>query len=107
VGSPVRASYELVGPAAERMLEQYHPDLAFIGVDGLTAQEGCTTHDEMEAQTDRALIRSAARTVVLADAAKIGQITPSPPFARLQKSTTPEPMTASRPTPGTPLRPTT
>ncbi|MFB7621027.1 DeoR/GlpR family DNA-binding transcription regulator [Kitasatospora sp. NPDC056181] len=68
-------SYELVGPAAERMLAQYHLDIAFIGVDGLTAREGCTTHDEMEAQTDRAFLRSSARSVVLADSSKIGRVT--------------------------------
>ncbi|MFI2609115.1 DeoR/GlpR family DNA-binding transcription regulator [Kitasatospora sp. NPDC018619] len=72
-------SYELVGPAADRMLAQYHLDLAFIGVDGLTAHEGCTTHDEMEAQTDRAFLRSSARSVVLADSSKIGRVT----FARI------------------------
>ncbi|MFD5465866.1 DeoR/GlpR family DNA-binding transcription regulator [Kitasatospora sp. NPDC127059] len=69
------ASYELVGPAAERMLDQYHLDLAFIGVDGLTVQQGCTTHDEMEAQTDRAFLRSSAHTVVLADRTKVGRVT--------------------------------
>ncbi|MFG2844114.1 DeoR/GlpR family DNA-binding transcription regulator [Kitasatospora sp. NPDC048296] len=69
------ASYELVGPAADSMLERYHLDLAFIGVDGLTVREGCTTHDEMEAQTDRAFLRSGARTVVLADRTKIGRVT--------------------------------
>ncbi|MFI6846301.1 DeoR/GlpR family DNA-binding transcription regulator [Kitasatospora sp. NBC_00085] len=73
------ASYELVGPAADRMLSQYHLDIAFIGVDGLTAEEGCTTHDEMEAQTDRAFLRSSARSVVLADSTKAGKVT----FARI------------------------
>jgi DeoR family transcriptional regulator of aga operon len=68
-------SYELVGPAAERMLSQYHLDIAFIGVDGLTAGEGCTTHDEMEATTDRAFLRSTARAVVLADSSKVGRVT--------------------------------
>ncbi|MEV6978114.1 DeoR/GlpR family DNA-binding transcription regulator [Kitasatospora sp. NPDC093806] len=69
------ASYELVGPAADRMLAQYHLDLAFIGVDGLTVREGCTTHDEMESQTDRAFMRSSGRSVVLADSTKIGRVT--------------------------------
>ncbi|MFJ7243448.1 DeoR/GlpR family DNA-binding transcription regulator [Kitasatospora sp. NPDC098652] len=69
------ASYELVGPAADRMLSHYHLDLSFIGVDGLTAQEGCTTHDEMEAEADRALLRRSGRSVVLADSTKIGRVT--------------------------------
>ncbi|MFJ1709474.1 DeoR/GlpR family DNA-binding transcription regulator [Kitasatospora sp. NPDC088346] len=74
-GNARTASYELVGPAAERMLAQYHFDIAFIGVDGLTASEGCTTHDEMEGQTDRAFLRNSARSVVVADNTKIGRVT--------------------------------
>ncbi|MFD7906351.1 DeoR/GlpR family DNA-binding transcription regulator [Kitasatospora sp. NPDC059722] len=69
------ASYELIGPAAERMLSHYHFDVSFVGVDGLTPHEGCTTHDEMEAQTDRAFLRGSARSVVLADSTKVGRVT--------------------------------
>ncbi len=69
------ASYEPVGPAAERMLDQYHLDLVFIAVDGLTVRQGCTTHDEMEAQTDHAFPRGSAHTVVLADRTKVGRVT--------------------------------
>lgn len=79
IGGVVRQSYELVGPAAEAMLANYHLDIAFIGVDGLTPEEGCTTHDEMEAQTDRAFLLRAHRTVVIADSSKIGKVT----FARI------------------------
>ncbi|MEY9967085.1 DeoR family transcriptional regulator of aga operon [Streptacidiphilus sp. MAP12-16] len=76
VGGTARsASYELVGPAAERMLAQYHLDVAFIGVDGLTAAEGCTTYDEMEANTDLAFLRAAARSIVVADSTKVGKVT--------------------------------
>jgi DeoR family transcriptional regulator of aga operon len=79
IGGIVRQSYELVGPAAEAMLANYHLDIAFIGVDGLTLHEGCTTHDEMEAQTDLAFLRRARRSVVVADSSKIGKVT----FARI------------------------
>jgi DeoR family transcriptional regulator of aga operon len=79
IGGIARSSYELVGPAAEAMLANYHLDIAFIGVDGLTPQEGCTTHDEMEAQTDLAFLRRARRSVVVADSSKIGKVT----FARI------------------------
>lgn len=76
VGGTARsASYALVGPATERMMSQYHLDLAFIGVDGLTAAEGCTTFDEMEAATDLAFLRSAARSVVVTDSTKVGKVT--------------------------------
>lgn len=78
-GNARHASYELVGPAAEAMIGQYHLDFAFVGTDGFTATDGCTTHDEMEAHTDLAFIRQAARTVVIADSSKIGKVT----FARI------------------------
>lgn len=79
IGGIVRPSYELVGPAAEAMLSNYHLDIAFIGVDGLTPEEGCTTYDEMEAHTDLAFLRRARRSVVIADSSKLGKVT----FARI------------------------
>ena len=74
IGGIARQSAELVGPAAEMVLAGYHLDVAFIGVDGLTAEQGCTTYDEMEAQTDRAFLRQARRAVVVADSSKIGMV---------------------------------
>jgi DeoR family transcriptional regulator of aga operon len=79
IGGIVRHSYELVGPAAAAMLANYHLDITFIGVDGLTPEEGCTTYDEMEAQTDLAFLSRARRRVVIADSSKIGRVT----FARI------------------------
>lgn len=79
IGGIVRHSLELVGPAAESMLSNYHLDVAFIGVDGLTVEDGCTTYDEMEAQTDLAFLRRARHNVVIADSSKIGKVT----FARI------------------------
>jgi DeoR family transcriptional regulator of aga operon len=79
IGGIIRHSLELVGPAAEAMLSNYHLDMAFIGVDGLTPEEGCTTYDEMEAQTDLAFLRRAQRRIVAADSSKIGKVT----FARI------------------------
>ena len=72
-GSARHASYELVGPSAESMLARYHLDLAFIGTDGVTLAAGCTTHDEMEAQTDRAFLDRSKRVVVVADSSKLGR----------------------------------
>ena len=71
-GSARHASYELVGPSAELMLARYHLDVAFIGTDGITLTGGCTTHDEMEAQTDRAFLGRSRRVVVVADSSKLG-----------------------------------
>jgi DeoR family transcriptional regulator of aga operon len=67
-------SYELVGPLAEQSLSGLHLDLVVIGVDGIDAQAGCTTHQEVEAHTDLALIERTERVIVVADSSKIGNI---------------------------------
>jgi DeoR family transcriptional regulator, aga operon transcriptional repressor len=72
-------SYELVGPLADGALSTLHLDLAFIGADGITAVSGLTTHHEIEAHTDRALIDQASRVVVVADGSKLGRVA----FARI------------------------
>lgn len=72
-------SYELVGPIAEGTLEGLNLDLAFVGVDGISAKTGCTTHHEIEASTNRALIQRARRVVVVADSSKLGEVA----FARI------------------------
>jgi len=79
VGGIVQPSFETIGPAAEAMLDNYFLDIAFIGVDGLSAQEGCTTYREMAAQMDRNFLDRARRTVIIADSSKIGRAT----FARI------------------------
>jgi DeoR family transcriptional regulator of aga operon len=72
-GGMARAeSYELVGPLAEATLAGLNLDVAFIGVDGVTAA-GVTTHHEVEAHTNRTLIARARRVVVVADASKLGR----------------------------------
>jgi DeoR family transcriptional regulator of aga operon len=79
-GGVVRSeSYELVGPLAEASLADLHLDIAFIGADGITAADGLTTHHEVEAHTDRALIDRAPAVVVVADGSKLGRVA----FARI------------------------
>jgi len=72
-GSARPESYELVGPLAEQTLAHINLDLAFIGVDGISLGAGLTTHHEVEAQTNRALARTAERVAVVADSSKIGR----------------------------------
>lgn len=69
------ASYELVGPSAEATIAGYNLDIAIVGVDGIAAGAGCTTHDDIEAHTNAALVKRAARVVVVADASKLGRVT--------------------------------
>ena len=73
-GTARTESYELVGPAAEQALERVNLDLAFVGVDGIAVEAGLTTHHEIEAQTNRALIERARHVVVVTDSSKLGRI---------------------------------
>jgi DeoR family transcriptional regulator of aga operon len=72
-GSARAESYELVGPLAELTLSNINLDIAIIGVDGVSASAGFTTHHEVEAHTNRALVRAAERVIVVADSSKIGK----------------------------------
>ena len=72
-------SYELVGPLAESALANLNLDVVVLGVDGIAVEAGYTTHHEVEAHTNRALIARARRVIVAADSSKIGQVA----FARI------------------------
>lgn len=65
-------SYELIGPLASGVLEQVTLDIAFLGVDGIDAEEGASAHHEGEASVNNLLISRAAQVVVVADTSKIG-----------------------------------
>lgn len=73
------ASYELVGPLADASLREINLDMAILGVDGISAGAGLTTHHEVEAHTNLALIDRARRVIVATDGSKIGQAA----FARI------------------------
>ncbi|MHB8221029.1 MAG: DeoR/GlpR family DNA-binding transcription regulator [Acidimicrobiales bacterium] len=66
-------SYELVGPLAEVTLSQLHIDVCFVGADGCSPLSGLTTHDDVEAHTNRALIQRSARTIAVVDSSKLGR----------------------------------
>jgi DeoR family transcriptional regulator of aga operon len=66
-------SYELVGPIADQALSSLNMELAVVGVDGISARGGLTTHDEIEAHTNATMIRRADRVMVVADGSKVGR----------------------------------
>lgn len=71
----------LVGPVAVAAAGALHPDTLFLGVHGMSGPAGYTTPNLREAETNRALVRSAARLVVLADHTKwatVGMCTIAP-----------------------------
>jgi DeoR family transcriptional regulator of aga operon len=72
-------SYELVGPIAEASLAGLNLDIVFVGADGVSLEAGLTTHHEVEAHTNRALIRRSRSVVIVADSSKIGRVA----FARI------------------------
>jgi len=79
-GGVARAeSYELVGPIAEASLEGLNLDMVFLAVDGISPRAQLTTHHEVEAGTNRALLARADRVTVVADSSKIGKVA----FARI------------------------
>lgn len=62
----------LVGPIAITALRSLHVDDVFMGVHGMDAKAGFTTPNLMEADTNRAMVASARRLVVVSDSTKWG-----------------------------------
>ncbi len=65
-------SDSLVGPVADRAIRSLHFDLLFLGTHGLSTEAGLSTPNLAEAETNRSLIASARRVVVVADHTKWG-----------------------------------
>ena len=61
-----------VGGETVEALSRLRCDVAFLGTNGLTTEHGLSTPDPDEAAVKRAMVRSARRKIVLADASKIG-----------------------------------
>jgi DeoR/GlpR family transcriptional regulator of sugar metabolism len=62
----------LVGPGAQNSLAQYYADWAFLSGGGITP-DGLFNTTELVVETERRMIASADRVVVLADHSKIGK----------------------------------
>jgi DeoR family fructose operon transcriptional repressor len=61
------------GDKAVQHINGYHAHKAFIGVDGLSAENGLTAHSEHESTITTAFIRNAGQVMLLCDASKIGK----------------------------------
>jgi DeoR family fructose operon transcriptional repressor len=74
IGGRVRGlTAAAVGADTVRAIEAIRPDVAFVGTNGLSAAFGLSTPDPDEAAVKRAIVRSARRVVVVADADKLGR----------------------------------
>ena len=69
-------THAAVGPETVGALADLRVDVVFLGTNGITADHGLTTPDWDEAAAKRARVASARRTVVLADASKVGTEAP-------------------------------
>jgi DeoR family transcriptional regulator, aga operon transcriptional repressor len=72
-GSLRKNSYSLVGPLAEESLGKLSADMLFLAVDGFDVQSGLTTPNQLEARVNRAMSKSARRTIVVCDSSKFGR----------------------------------
>jgi DeoR/GlpR family transcriptional regulator of sugar metabolism len=73
LGGQLRAtSFGTTGPLSVDTIRSLHADLAFIAADGVTLDGGVRAFSLDDAASARAMSESAARTVVLASPAKIG-----------------------------------
>jgi DeoR family transcriptional regulator of aga operon len=66
-------SYELIGPLAERTLEELTLDVAVIGVNAIDASYGASAHHEGEAGINALMASRASRVIAVADSSKLGQ----------------------------------
>jgi len=73
VGGRVRGrTLAAVDSWALQALGDSYVDVAFLGTNGVSVERGLTTPDITEAAVKRAMVRSARRTVLLADHTKVG-----------------------------------
>ncbi|MFE9767508.1 DeoR/GlpR family DNA-binding transcription regulator [Streptomyces sp. NPDC005808] len=67
-------SDSLVGPVADQAIVALHFDVLFLGVHGISVEAGLSTPNLAEAETNRRLVQSARRVVVVADHTKWGTV---------------------------------
>lgn len=74
IGGELNKSRKAVhGDKAVQHINGYHAHKAFIGVDGISAENGLTAHSEHESTITTAFIRNAAEVYLLCDSSKIGK----------------------------------
>lgn len=74
IGGRVRtATAAAVGADTVRAVERLRPDVAFLGTNGISSSFGLSTPDPDEAAVKSAIVATARRVVVVADAEKLGR----------------------------------
>lgn len=62
-----------VGPIATASIAQLNVDKAFLGANAFTIEKGFSTPDLQQSEVKKALIRSAAESIILCDSSKFGR----------------------------------
>jgi DeoR family transcriptional regulator of aga operon len=70
-------AFSLIGPTAIESLSVIVMDKVFVGVCGIDATHGATTIQADEAAVFRTMARRAKQVIVVADASKVGMISPA------------------------------
>lgn len=65
----------LIGHIAEQTYADFHVDKAFIGVGGLSLEDGLTEYNIEDARVKKPLIKHAHHRIVVTDSSKLGQTT--------------------------------
>lgn len=63
----------LVGPSAERFMDQMSFDLLFLGTNAIDLEQGLMTPNEEEARLKELMIEKSRRVVLVADGSKLGE----------------------------------
>jgi DeoR family transcriptional regulator of aga operon len=66
--------HSLVAPMGTLLIDQLKADVAFLGCNGVDTSRGFTNSNIAEAEIKQAMVRSAAKSVFLADHDKIGEV---------------------------------
>lgn len=74
-GGSVRGNTRaMVGHMAEDTLKNFKADMAFIGTNGISVEDGVTTPNHIEAMIKKQMINSANKVYVVCDATKFNQV---------------------------------
>lgn len=69
-----RKSMSFYGVEADNILEHYHFNKLFLGVDGFNLEKGITTYNENEARLNRRMCNIADEVIVVTDSSKFGKV---------------------------------
>jgi DeoR/GlpR family transcriptional regulator of sugar metabolism len=62
----------MIGALPERVYQEFHVDKAFIGIAGISLEDGLTEYNIEDSQVKKILLRSAREKIIVADSSKFG-----------------------------------